>query len=100
MKPSLNFKLRNLAVLFLLMLSIGFIIYNFGTADKDLDTFSRIRTLTTSNKMFVPSSSFWDDKIDIEVNIPDDVLLRAEKVVIDEKTVLVDVEYYELNVNK
>lgn len=94
MKLSLNVKLRNIAFVFILLISIGLIAYNFGSVFKDLETLPRTRTVEyrKSDKMSFPSAkSFWDDSIDIEINIPDDVLVRAEKLIITEKTVLVDV---------
>lgn len=92
MKLSLNVKLRNIAVLIILLISVGFIAYNFGTSPKDLETLSRSVKSRTSVNMALPSDkSFWDDLIDIEMDIPDDVFVRAKKLVISEKTVLVDV---------
>lgn len=98
-KISQNAKLRNLSVLCVLMLSIGFIIYNFGTTLKDVDALVKapfIKTLTTNENMSVQSSSidsFWGDcnSINVETNIPKDVLARAGKLVLTEKTVSVDV---------
>lgn len=84
-------KLRNLSVLFVLMLSIAFLIYNLGTAVNHL----KILVTTITTNMSVESSSsinsFWDDSIKLEANIPADVVTLAEKLLISDKTISVDV---------
>lgn len=81
-KLSRNPRLRNTGIWLILLLSIGFVIYNFGIPT--------IETLPTSESMSV-LSSFWSDSIKLETNIPGDVLTLAENVSIDEKIILVDV---------
>jgi len=78
-------KVRNIIILCLLLVIAGLMKYIFGTTIKDSETLPRI-ILATSDKMTV----FWDDSINIQRNIPDDLLLRAAKLVISEKSVSVD----------
>lgn len=73
-KPTRYAKLRNLSV-WLVLLGIVFIIYNFGA----------------NNDTEVAINSFWSDSVNLETNIPDDVLAKADKIVIIDKTVIVDV---------
>lgn len=85
-------KLRNLSVLFVLMLSIVFLIYNLGTTVNHLKIL--VRKLTTNMSVESTSStinSFWDDSIKLEANIPADVLTLAEKILIADKAISVDV---------
>lgn len=95
MKLSQCSNLRNFSVLLLLMLSVGYIIYNFGTSFEDLDELvktPRMKTSILNKNMSLSDKSFWSESDSIsKTNIPDDVLSRAEDLVITEKSITVDV---------
>lgn len=92
----LSRKLRNFSVLFLLLILIGLLLYNFGTTIDSLNAllkYPQIGERRTNDTMSVPPlvNSFWGDSTAALENIPSDVLTRAGEVTIAEKTVLVDV---------
>lgn len=100
-----NAKLRKFGVLIVLMLSIGLIIYHFGSTLNDLDALlkSPIRTVMTNVNMPLQSSaihSFWGECASnvASKNIPEDVWSRAEQIVLTEKTVSVDVSVKSKNI--
>lgn len=88
MKPtklSSNVRLRNLGLLLLLLMAIGFTITIFYSFLLTIFTYPSAMSVRSSNTLF------WSDSIDIEKEIPVDVLSRADGLSIAEKTVSVDV---------
>lgn len=91
LNPTRNAKLRCLSVWVALMLSIGFIVYNFGATSSDSKALATNKSMSVSIQS-VSTNSFWSDpSVNLETNIPDDVLTQVDKILIVEKTVLVDV---------